>query len=182
MLSGCSATGVIYTNDPYEKVSNAEYLTSRHRTLPARKFLLEVMDEINSSEEKDEKLVGYSYRALGFLLTSSTYQGYRNDRDDYNTPYDGDKNKGMEFYEKASEIFVKNYLYYDAGNTAWMKHLVYIKLDKNSEACAQLDETIAYNKLGLKNDIKNGTGVAYTDGNSSFDDQLAKQKTKLNCK
>ena len=182
ILTGCSAAGVVYTNDPYKKVRNAEYLTSKHRTLPARRFLLEVMEEINISEEKDEKLIGYTYRALGFLLSSSVYQGYRKKKDKYITPIDGDTNKGLEFYDKASEIFVKNELYYDASNTAWMKHLAYNKLELSNQACIQLDKSIRYHRLGLESDKRNGKNVTYSDGYSSFDDQLGRQRKKLKCK
>ncbi|MEW6997477.1 hypothetical protein AADZ86_07220 [Colwelliaceae bacterium BS250] len=179
LLSGCSAAGILYTSDPFEKVSNASYLISVNRTLPARKFLLEVMEDINTSETKDEKLTGFTYRALGFLLSSSTYQNYRKEKDNYTTPYDGDEMRGIEFYNKATDVLVKNKFYFEASNVAWLKHISYENQNDNFQACEQLRIAVKYNKLGLKNNPL--VNASYSEGHQSFDDEIIKHKKKLRC-
>ena len=64
-LSGCSAFGVVATNDPKEKINQAYYLLDSGRPLPAKKLFEEVIKI--GEEKKDMGLVARGFDGLGDL-------------------------------------------------------------------------------------------------------------------
>ena len=70
-LAGCSAVGIVETNDPHEKIEQAMYLlNTEKRPIPADKLLAQA---INTFEQQHDQMgLVRAYRARGhFLLTDS---------------------------------------------------------------------------------------------------------------
>lgn len=97
-LSGCSAVGVISTNDPNEKIGQAYYLLDNGRPLPAKKLFEEV---IKIGEEKqDMKIVARGFDGLGDLYKVPVQYGVQKQN---LTDYE----KSVSNYEIAAKIHTK---------------------------------------------------------------------------
>ncbi|TNC80602.1 MAG: hypothetical protein C9356_12840 [Oleiphilus sp.] len=68
-LVGCAAAGVMYTNDPYQKVSNSYVMMSHGRPIPAERFANEAYEQFKQNNDVFGQ--GESLVALGLLYKSS---------------------------------------------------------------------------------------------------------------
>ena len=68
-LVGCAAAGVMYTNDPYKKVSNSYIMMSQGRSIPAERFANEAYEQFKQNNDVFGQ--GESLVALGLLYKST---------------------------------------------------------------------------------------------------------------
>jgi tetratricopeptide (TPR) repeat protein len=179
LLSGCAAALVPYTSDPYKKISNSCYLINSGRPIPARTFLIEVMEDIDF---ENKKLLAEAYRGIGFLLSSPEYQDRRLKVSHYNTKYDGDYTRAIKYYNFAVKLFEENKDYYNASHTSYLLYKIYYKNGPNYRACEWLNECLKYNLIGVKNDSEKGANVNYNKKKySSFVDEISALKKMSRC-
>ena len=67
-IIGCSAAGVVQTNDPYQKVRDAHTMMQQGRGIPAERFATEALTEFTTKGDKFGE--GEANVALGLLYKS----------------------------------------------------------------------------------------------------------------
>ncbi|TNC83168.1 MAG: hypothetical protein C9356_01615 [Oleiphilus sp.] len=124
-LVGCSAAGVIYTSDPYQKVSNSYAMMSQGRPIPAEKFAKEALEqfkEINDVFGQGESLV-----ALGLLYKSNLMQ---NDQE------------AVEKFQQAVTLFQSINDYSSLAKTKFALANAYAGLNLKDKQCATYSESL----------------------------------------
>ena len=185
-LTGCSAVGVVETNDPHEKIEQAIYLLiSENRPIPADKLLAQA---INIFEQQHDQMgLVRAYRARGHFLLSDSVKNNSKFFINHGFFIDGDVYNKRE--EKAIEYFLKIRAILDGDTRPLYSAKTQINMtltemyakysDTPKNVCKYLkDATFYHSKL---EEESNGQNVAPLSGYNRFIDFKSKYTTKYQC-
>jgi tetratricopeptide (TPR) repeat protein len=148
-LSGCSAVGVVQTNDPAKKIEQAASLFSQQdRPLPAERLIQEAAD-IYRSTGNDVGLAeayrtyafffrsqavehwGWHYRQYGFLDKSATF--------------DNRYEKSIEYFDHSKALWEKAGRHDWTANIELNKGFTFMLLKQPENACLAYDASLRAN-------------------------------------
>lgn len=185
-LTGCSAVGIVETNDPHRKIEQAIYLlNTENRPIPADKLLAQ---SINIFKQKNDQMgLVRAYRARGHFLLSNSVKN--NSKFFINNGFFIDGNIYEKREEKAIEYFLKvrSILEEDSRSLYSAKTQInmtltemYSKYFNNStHICKHLKEAIFYHSKFQENSY--GENVAPLSGYSKFIDFESKYNMEYQC-
>jgi len=113
LLVGCSAAGVIHSNDPSVKISQAYELKSQSRPIPAQKLLQEALVIYKAENNKEGE--ARVYLGLGDLYKSQSYQSQAETFKRWNE-YQS-YSDAAKYYLKAGVIYEGNLDYWSLSRT-----------------------------------------------------------------
>lgn len=142
LLQGCSPSFDLYSEDPLERTNWSLDLSAHGRALPARKMLLGTWDKI---DQNDIVLVAKYYLAKAYLITSTSYQHYREyyiqSEQDWNTEVDGDFEDAEAIYLKARSLFIDANSFDNASSTSYLLSKFYKDTKNKFAQCRALEES-----------------------------------------
>jgi len=124
-LVGCAAAGVVYTNDPYQKVSNSYIMMSQGRPIPAERFAKEAFEQFK--QDHDVFGQGESLVALGLLYKSRLKQ---------------DLPESVAKLEQAKDLFQSINDYSSLSKTKFALGNAYANLEQKEKQCSLYSESL----------------------------------------
>ena len=176
LLFGCSAAGVMSTNDPKRKLSNAMQLLNNNRPIPAQRLILQTMTHYQKSN--DEVGIAHAHKAYGQFYMSKAYHANKEYFQKYNE-YDGTYEKAVISYKKSLDLFTKNKEYFEASNSAWNLAGSYQYQKNKPQACEAFDLSLTLHKKGKK--LFPNKTTSLPPGFTSMDDVVSTFKKNYGC-
>jgi len=152
-LFGCSAAGVIYTNDPYQKVSNSYLMMNQGRSFPAEKFALEAVEQFK--KENDSFGQGEALVALGLLYKSNLMHK---------------PEESIVKLEQAIKSFQSINDYSSLSKTKFALGNAYANLDQTEKQCLMYSDSITDYEKGKK--LNPNASFQFNPAYSSFDEMV----------
>jgi hypothetical protein len=146
LLTGCSAAGVPYTNDPRLKLVDAYELERIGRAAPAQQLALEALEIYKKKGNKRGEADVYNF--FGGFYRGRAYRNFgekvllKNNR-----PYDPTNNTSIMYYQKAINIWWELYDLKGVAKSTLELGVTYGMDGKHTEECAAYRESlVAYEK------------------------------------
>jgi len=178
LLIGCASMGVIKTNDPYRKLSDAyDLIWNQQRPLPADSLILEAMEIFRKSN--DEKGLALAYTRYAELLGSPAAKIFVTTNFQDGTPKEKRFDRSVEYLKLAKELSVKLNDYESLANQEFKTALAYENIKKVSEACAAYTAT-AEAMTTYQRNVPNAQ-VNFPPSYRSFNEYVEAQKKRLSC-
>jgi hypothetical protein len=185
-LTGCSAVGIVETNDPHEKIEQAIYLlNSENRPIPADKLLAQA---INIFEQNNDQMgLVRAYRARGHFLLSDSVKnsseffinhGFFIDGKVYNKR----EEKAIEYFLKVREILERDSRPLYSAKTQINMTLteMYAKYSDNTQNVCKYLKYATFYQSKFKEE-SNGQNVAPLSGYNRFIDFKSKYTEEYQC-
>ena len=180
-ISACSGVGIPATDDPYAKISQAEYLYSGPgRAAQARRLLNEAIATFQ--EKGDDAGLAAAYRQYGFL---ARLEGARDDvifirkSDPKTAPPREDLDLSDNYFKRSVDLFLRT-------NRPDMASNVYYNLGVNSyfrgerpESCAYMDKALEASRQAAAQ--QPGRAVDLPRGVRSYAEWIGKAKAEAGC-
>lgn len=162
LLLGCSSAGVIHSNDPSVKISQAYQLKSQSRPIPAQKLLQEAL--VIYQAENNKQGEARAYLGLGDLYKSQSYQSQADifkKWNEYQSYADA-----ASYYLKAGNIYEEKLDYWSLSRTYSAAGDAHILDGRVKESCE------LYVKVG---EIFNVHKSTFTESQVTFTQKLLKE-------
>ena len=147
ILTACSAAGVPYTNDPFQKLQYATELYDKYnRPLPAQRMIFEALETFK--QNNNEFGIAKAYRTYAFFLQSPAVgkfePAYRKSGfKDKTVNFDNRYKKAIEYFEKTASIYKKLAKYDQLSNIYLsMSSNYFLVQNNNLKACNYLDKSL----------------------------------------
>jgi tetratricopeptide (TPR) repeat protein len=190
-LVGCAGFGIVATNDPQVKLSDAEYLyRNEGRPRPAEKLIFEAIEIYQ--KQNDSQGLGHAYSEYGELLLSPIVATkYEKNYREY-----GFQDKTVTFENrvaKSKEYFTKALEYYQAAeiplqeekhfdkltnlyySMAWTDY----RLNDRKRSCEFFDKSLAAYTENIR--LNPAAKPQVSSGYASPADQIAADKKRMGC-
>ncbi|MFT4673074.1 MAG: tetratricopeptide (TPR) repeat protein [Pseudohongiellaceae bacterium] len=145
LLLGCSSAGVIHSNDPSVKISQAYQLKSQSRPIPAQKLLQEAL--VIYQAENNKQGEARAYLGLGDLYKSQSYQSQADifkRWNEYQSYADA-----ASYYLKAGNIYEEKLDYWSLSRTysaAGDANILDGRVKESCELYVKVEETFNVHK------------------------------------
>lgn len=174
LLTGCLASGVVYTDDPKEMVAEADYMLRNDRAVGA-KNLLERAIKV-AQEQQDYEALAQAYYSYGNVIRT----GYSSPDDDPTLTL----RDSIEYYNKSLKLAkqydmpqIETTNYYTMGQ-AYQGIFQRIENEQAKEyACISFKKSMSYNEIARKR----GFGIPIYTGHASFEELVSEHMSYLNC-
>lgn len=168
-FTGCAAVGVLSTNDPKQKITDAYWLfDEKRRPLRAEPLIKEAIKIYQNNNDTSGLAEGYI--AYGIFLRSYAVERYSERYQekgflDINVTYENRHEKSIEYFEKAAKIF-KNSKELDKLTNIYL-HMGFTYMSANlvSDGCKKFKESIIFNEKFKK---QKTNAKIQLEGNSSY--------------
>lgn len=149
-LVGCAAAGVVYTNDPYQKVSNSYTMMSHGRPIPAERFAKEALEQFKQDQDKYGQ--GEALVALGLL---------------YKTGLMNKPQESIISFEQAINLFTSIDDFPSLAKTKFALGNAYASINNKEKQCALYSESL--NDYEKGKELKPTATFKFNPAFSSFD-------------
>jgi len=142
-LVGCSAAGVVHTNDPYKKIDQAYSLMNQGRAIPAERLAKEALSDFTKSNDKFG--IAEAHVFFGQFYKHKTYRSYASYYKEGNE-YDPTSGKSISHSAKAADVYIGIGNYTQAAKAQFALANAYLDSNKQ-KSCELYDESLeSYNK------------------------------------
>ena len=186
LISGCAAMGVPYTSNPDTKLQYAASLLEDwgplHRPLPAEPLIWEAIEIYK--KKGNELGLAEGYKIYAFFLYSEAVENWekhyrKSGFMDKTATFDNRRQKALEYYEMAKNIYIKNNKYDRATGIYFVIGTMHLYEKRKEEACD------AYNKsweshLRFREDDPEAT-VKMPSGFANFEEYMEAVKKEAGC-
>ena len=178
-LSGCAASGVPETDDPYRKLAQARQQEDSGRLAVAKRLIFEAMETFE--EREDEMGLAEAYRSYGFFVRVNGEDAIVRLGPAAAAPTnkDGRMDKSIEYFRKAlaivearDELGLMTNLQYNIGVSQYYA-------DKRAEACTSLDSSLAAYRKSLE--VKPDLVVELPPGVKDYPELIDRTKAEFSC-
>ncbi len=186
VLCGCAAVGVPLSSDPNQKLNYAASLMEdwgpEQRPLPAERLIQEAMDIART--KGDDVCLANAYRIYAFFLDSKAVENWELHYRKYgfidkSISFDNRKQKSIEYFEKARDIYESKLMYGAVTNIYYSLSLLYYWNHQQKEACDALEKSLeSHLKFKRSNP---GVRITLPDGFSSYEAYVDAAKKECGC-
>jgi len=134
-LVSCAAVGVVYTTNPYQKITNSYIMMSQGRPIPAERFATQAYEQLK--QDNDVFGQGESLVALGLLYKSRMKQ---------NLP------ESVAKFEHAITLFQSINNYSSLAKTKFALGNAYANIEQKEKQCSLYSESIQDHEKAKKLD------------------------------
>ena len=181
ILTGCSAMGVVATNDPYKKLGQAEQMKRSGRIAIAQRLLLQAIEIFESGE--DYPGLAEAYRRYGFHLRvygeETVYDLDPSRRSFEPTNEDGRMDKAIGYFQKSLEVAEEHDLYDLVTNLHYVIGMTHHYAERPKEGCQAFDRSQAAYERAAK--IHPDKEVDLPAGVGSFSELIDRVKRDQKC-
>ena len=181
MLWGCTAAGVLETDDPYKKLAQAEEAERTGRIAISQRLLLEAIEIFEKGD--DYPGLAEAYRRYGFLLRiygeETVIDRDPSSRSLETTNEDGRQDKAIAYFEYSLRVSETHGLYGLVTNLHYVIGQTQFFAGRQKEACLSFDASLAaYRTAAEKFPDRE---VELPSGFSSYQEFIAVSKEEIGC-
>jgi tetratricopeptide (TPR) repeat protein len=189
-LTACAGIGVVATDDPQVKLSDASYLYAHEgRPLIAERLIQEAI--VIFQKTSDDDGLGHAYYVYGYFFLSPSIErerAYRNDKFlDKTATFDGRFLKADEYFGKAVEHYeiargslIQQGRFDTLANSDRLRGDSYHLLKKPEKACAAYNDSIESYRRYLK--ATKNAKLSLPSGFTTYEDYIGSFKKRDECK
>ena len=181
ILAGCAGVGIAYSNDPYQKLENANVLyQQQYRPLAANRLFKEVIS--TCEESKDQKCLVNAWVNYGAFLRSETVKRWESEHGKDQFPADR-YDQSAAYYGKAATTMLELQAYGNAANAYRDQAESYELAKRTTEACASYLRTLdPFNRNYDLYLAKHPEAKPYAPpGFSSYEEFINAQRKRIGC-
>ena len=179
-IAGCTAFGVVATNDPYEKMAQANRMEDRGRIAVAQRLMRESIEIFEQSG--DQLALAEAYRRYAFSVRvngEDTITRYGGAGSAVPTNKDGRQDKSIAYFEKSLSIFEAHGKHDMAANLHYNIAGSHQFAGRPSEACIELDKSLESHRKAMQ---ANPTGVVdLPSGVATFTEFIDRARAESGC-
>jgi tetratricopeptide (TPR) repeat protein len=183
LLSGCTAMGVPETDDPAEKLRQANSLYDQQgRPFPAEKLIQEAIEIYQA--RGDDLGLAEAYRQYGFFFRSETVgnnaalyasQGFLDPTATVENRYQ----KSAEYFGRAGQLFEAAGQFDSLSNTQLNEGFTYHFMNQTKLACAAFDRSLESQRRAER--TQSGGAPSLPQGFTSFDSYIEAVRQEAGC-
>ena len=180
-LGGCAAVGVIQTDDPQQKLRDAQAMIEQNRPIPAERFIVEAIDICQQRADRNCLANGYRMYGIFFLWAGPAWAHYADNGGfrDKSASYAQRYSKSTEYFIQSRDLLAQGDHYDELSNVNLNLGFAYGAANQLPEACQAFDASL----LAYRENIRRNPGVKVilSDKYATYDSYILIKKTNAGC-
>ena len=180
-LGGCAAVGVLHTDDPQQKLWDAQAMIEQNRPIPAERFIVEAIEICQQSADQTCLARGYRQYGIFFLWAGPAWAQYAADGGflDKTATYALRYDKAVQYFDQSRALLEQGDHYDELSNVNLNLGFAFTAANQLDAACKAFDDSLQAYRLNIQHNP--GVKVILSDKYASYDSYILIRKTDAGC-